>query len=199
LNEQNPRQIAARILQQRRPEGDYTEDLLELELAKANLSALDRGLCQEMVYGIVRGQATLDWLIARKTQGREQNPALQILLWLGLYQIFWLTKIPPHAAVHETVELAKHCGFGPQAGFINAVLRGYLRELDETKKILADLKMSNPAIGYSHPEWLVEKWRKQFGEERMRQLLAWNNTPPKMFARVNSLKFRERCHVGVPG
>ena len=123
-----------------------------------------------------------------KPAGREQQPALQNLLRLGLYQIFWLDRIPPHAAVHETVELAKRCGFGPQAGFINAILRGYLREADEIKKLLADLKISQPALGWSHPEWLVEKWRKHFGEEKTRQLLEWNNTPPKTFARVNTLK-----------
>jgi 16S rRNA (cytosine967-C5)-methyltransferase len=84
------------------------------------------------------------------------------LLRLGLYQIFWLDRIPPHAAVHETVELAKRSGYGAQAGFINAVLRGYLREFDEIKKILADMKISQPALGWSHPEWLVEKWRNAF-------------------------------------
>ena len=58
---------------------------------------------------------------------------LQDLLRLGLYQIFWLDRIPNHAAVHETVELAKQGGFGPQAGFVNAVLRGYLREFEATQ------------------------------------------------------------------
>jgi 16S rRNA (cytosine967-C5)-methyltransferase len=200
MNGQNPRQIAARVLGQRGSapvpgavlrvsrQTEFTEDLLERELANAKLSPLDRGLCHEIVYGIVRWQATLDWLIARKTNGREQKPALQNLLRLGLYQIFWLDRIPDHAAVHETVELAKQNGFGPQAGFVNAILRGYLREFDETKKILAELKISNPAIGWSHPEWLVEKWQKRFGVEKTTQLLEWNNTPPKNFARVNTLK-----------
>jgi 16S rRNA (cytosine967-C5)-methyltransferase len=188
MNGQNPRQIAARVLQQRKTPAEFTEDLLERELSKAKLSPLDRGLCQEIVYGIVRWQSTLDWLIARKTNGREQKPALQNLLRIGLYQIFWLDRIPDHAAVHETVEIAKQNGFGPQSGFVNAILRGYLREFDETKKTLAELKISNPAIGFSHPQWLVEKWQKQFGEERTRQLLEWNNTPPKTFARVNTLK-----------
>src|SRR5260221_1456376 len=188
VNEQKPRQIAARILGQRRANGLFVEDLLEIALASASLSSADRGLCQEIMYGVVRWQVTLDWLILRKTTGREQKPALQNLLRLGLYQIFWLDRIPDHAAVHETVELAKQSGFGPQAGFINAVLRGYLREADETKKLLAELKTSNPAIGHSHPQWLVKKWRKQFGDERTRQLLEWNNTPPKTFTRVNMLK-----------
>jgi 16S rRNA (cytosine967-C5)-methyltransferase len=50
------------------------------------------------------------------------------------------------------------------------------------------MKISQPALGWSHPEWLVEKWRKNFGDEKTRQLLAWNNTPPKTFTRVNTLK-----------
>jgi 16S rRNA (cytosine967-C5)-methyltransferase len=201
MNGQNPRQIAARVLQQRgsapvagavlrvprKTSAEFTEDLLERELANAKLSPLDRGLCQEIVYGVVRWQATLDWLIARKTNEREQKPALQNLLRLGLYQIFWLDRIPDHAAVHETVELAKQNGFGPQAGFVNAILRGYLREADETKKLLADLKTSNPATGHSHPQWLVEKWQKRFSSEKTLQLLEWNNTPPRTFARVNTL------------
>jgi 16S rRNA (cytosine967-C5)-methyltransferase len=190
VNEQKPRQIAARILGQRRTNGLFVEDLLEIALANARLSSADRGLCQEIVYGVVRWQATLDWLIARKTGGREQKPALQNLLRLGLYQIFWLDRIPDHAAVHETVELAKQSGFGPQAGFINAVLRGYLREADETRQLLAGLKTSQPALGWSQPEWLVARWQKRWGAEKTAQLLQWNNTPPKTFARVNTLKFR---------
>jgi 16S rRNA (cytosine967-C5)-methyltransferase len=190
VNGKNPRQIALRVLQARRQNGEFTEYLLEkaLEPSKTSISGPDRGLCQELVYGIVRQQATLDWLIGRKTDNRQQNPGIQNLLRLGLYQIFWLDRIPPHAAVHETVELAKQEGFGPKSGFINAILRGYLREFDATEKILDDLKISNPAIGFSHPQWLVEKWQKRFGEERLRQLLEWNNTPPKTFARVNTLK-----------
>jgi 16S rRNA (cytosine967-C5)-methyltransferase len=188
VNGQNPREIAVRVLGQRRAGGEFTENLLERALAGARLVAADRGLCREIIFGCVRWQATLDWLIAQKTNGREQNTTLQNLLRLGLYQIFWLDRIPPHAAVHETVELAKRLGFGPQAGFVNAVLRGYLRGFDETKRQLAELKISTPAVGWSHPQWLVEKWRKRFGDERARQLLEWNNTPPKTFARANSLK-----------
>ena len=167
---------------------EYTETLLERALANARLAPVDRGLCHELVFGCVRHQAALDWLIARKTDGRPQKLALQILLRLGLYQIFWLDRIPGHAAVHETVELAKHSGFNTQAGFINAILRGYLREADTTRKLLVELKVNQPSVGFSHPDWLVDKWRNHFGDEPTRQLLEWNNTPPKTFARVNTLK-----------
>jgi 16S rRNA (cytosine967-C5)-methyltransferase len=189
VNEQKPRQIAARVLQQRCASNEFIEDLLEIALQGAQLSPADRALCLEIVYGVVRWQAALDWLIARKTDGREQKSGLQNLLRLGLYQIFWLDRIPNHAAVHETVELAKHNGFGAQAGFVNAILRGYLREAGETEKLLAGLKTTQPAIGWSHPEWLVARWQKRWGAERTAQLMKWNNTPPKTFARVNTLKF----------
>jgi 16S rRNA (cytosine967-C5)-methyltransferase len=145
-------------------------------------------LLQELVYGAVRREATLDWLIARKTAGRTQKPGLQILLRLGLYQMFWLSRIPDHAAVNETVEMAKHHGFGQQAGFINAVLRGYLREREQTERLLLDLKQIDPALGCSHPQWLCERWEKNFGNEGFVRLVEWNNTPPAVYARINKLR-----------
>jgi transcription termination factor NusB len=189
LTEQKPRQIAAQVLQRRSSSTDFVEDILEAALVRSPLSTLDRGLCQELVYGVVRWQAALDWLIARKTPGRSQKPMLQTLLRLGLYQIFWLDRIPNHAAVNETVEQAKQSGFGPQAGFINAILRGYLREFDATKAALVALKTTQPHLGYSHPEWLVARWQKRWGAEKAAQLMEWNNSPPKTFARINDLKF----------
>jgi len=185
---EKPREIAVRILKSHAGGRDYAENLLETALADASLSPMDRGLCQELVYGLVRWQAALDWLIARKTQGRPQKQTLQILLRLGLYQMFWLDRIPNHAVVHETVEIARRLGFGPQSGFLNAVLRGFTREREATEKLLEELKIKQPHIGYSHPEWLVQRWHTRWGTERTAQLLNWNNTPPGTFARVNTLR-----------
>src|SRR6266566_2636279 len=104
---EKPREIAARILCHYSEGADYLENLLENQLSSVSLKPADRGLVQELTFGVVRWQATLDWLIRQKTGGRTQKPMLQIPLRLGLYQIFWLERIPDHAAVHETVELAK--------------------------------------------------------------------------------------------
>lgn len=185
---ENPRQIAIGVLQQRGGSTEYIEKLLENELARRTLSPPDRGLCQELVYGIVRWQGTLDWLIARKTGGRPQHAIIRLLLQLGLYQLFWLQRIPNHAAVHETVELAKKLGFTGKAGFLNAVLRGYVREQDATAQDLAHLKQTNPAVGFSHPNWLVERWRERWGAAKTTQLLEWDNRPPLLYARVNLLR-----------
>jgi 16S rRNA (cytosine967-C5)-methyltransferase len=184
---EKPREIALHVLQ-RAAGGEFVEDRLEAALAQARLSSVDRHLCQELAYGIVRWQATLDWLIARKTAAREQKPLLRNLLRMGLYQIFWLDRIPGHAAVNETVELARQSGFHSQAGFVNAVLRNYLREFDATKHLLAGLKKEQPHLGYSHPEWLVARWHARWGADHTARLMEWNNTPPKAFARVNTLK-----------
>lgn len=188
MKKENPREIAVSVLRRRATGGEYVEKLLEQELAGNTMSAPDRGLCQELVYGMVRWQATLDWLVSRKTANRQQNAALRVLLHLGLYQLLWLERIPNHAAVHETVELAKRLGFGPQAGFINAVLRGYARERDATAALLRDLKKADPATGYSHPAWLVDRWLARWGKEKTAKLLEWNNSPAPTFARLNLLK-----------
>ena len=176
------------MLLQREAGQDYIENLLEAALQRSRLGEPDRGLLQELVYGVVRWQATLDWLIARKTAGRVQKAALQILLRLALYQLFWLSRIPDHAAVNETVELARRSGFGPQSGFVNAVLRGSLRERAETERALAELKETDPALGYSHPKWLCERWEKRRGRDTLVRLLEWNNMPPQTYARVNALR-----------
>ena len=188
MSAEKPREIAVRVLRRHNDGGGFVEDLLEEALANASLEPVDRRLAQELVFGVVRWQAPLDWLIAQKTSGRTQKQALQILLRLGLYQIFWLDRIPEHAAVNETVELARQLGFGPQSGFINALLRGYLRERDATVARLESLKCDQPALGYSHPEWLWARWRSQWGDEKARALLEWNNKPPPTFARLNSIK-----------
>jgi len=184
----NPRQIAARVLIERLSKGGFVERHLDRALDRARLYPEDRSLCQELVYGCVRWQGTLDWLINRQTQGRDQKPFVQILLRLGLYQIFWLDRIPPHAAVHATVETAKALRYADHAGFINAVLRTALRDDNIIRKALAELKATNPAAGYSHPEWLVSRWQERYGGEQTLKLLEWNNSPAKVFARANTLK-----------
>jgi 16S rRNA (cytosine967-C5)-methyltransferase len=161
---------------------------MEIEPGFHALAPANRALCQELVYGVTRWQRTLDWLIDRKTAGRTQKAQLRALLEMGLYQMFWLDRIPNHAAVNETVELARQFGFGPQAGFVNAVLRSYGREEVETRTLLKELKSKEPALGYSHPDWLYQRWLERWGGEKAVRLLEWNNRPPPNYARVNGLK-----------
>ncbi len=185
---EKPREIAVRLLLRHEGAREYVEDLLSQALEESALAQPDRGLLQELVCGVVRWQALLDWLISRQTGGRKQKRIVQVLLRTAFYQLFWLQRIPDHAAVNETVDLAKRFGCGPQAGFVNASLRAALRDRETIARTLSELKTSQPALGYSHPAWLCERWKQRWGDEPLRQLLEWNNIPPKTWVRVNTLR-----------
>jgi 16S rRNA (cytosine967-C5)-methyltransferase len=184
---EKPREIAVQVLLERQ-KGEYIESLLDSALKKHELKSEDRGFLQELVYGVVRWELTLDWLIAQKSGGKLQKEIVQTLLRLALYQMFWLERVPSYAAVNETVEICKKRGLQAQAKFVNAVLRSYDREREMTRQRLSELKGTKPAIGLSHPEWLWRRWEKEWGSERAIRLLEWNNSPPAVFARVNTLK-----------
>jgi 16S rRNA (cytosine967-C5)-methyltransferase len=181
-----PRENAVRVLLQRDRRSASIESLLADELS--GLAPADRHLCQELVYGVCRQQALLDWLISRKSRQSNPPPALTALLRLGIYQLFWLDRVPDHAVVHETVEMTRSFGVGTQSGYVNAILRAYSRERAETRVLIDRLKSTQPHLGYSHPEWLCARWTQRWGRESTRQLLEWNNTAPSTFARVNQLR-----------
>jgi len=182
------RTVALDVLLQRLKEPQYVQELLETHPGFLRLSARDRHLAQELVYGVVRWQSTLDWLVYRCTEGRRvKKPILQILR-LGLYQLFWLDRIPDHAAVHESTELTKRYGFPQYAALVNAILRHYTRERESARRALEELRNTDPARGYSHPAWLVERWMQRWSQDRTIQLLRWNNEPAPVYARVNLLK-----------
>jgi 16S rRNA (cytosine967-C5)-methyltransferase len=166
----------------------FTEDLLSEQLKSTRLALRDRALIHELVNGTVRWQATLDWLIDRRSHGRQPEGPLRVFLRLGLYQLFWLDRVPDHAAVNETVNLVRDAGLGLQAAYANALLRGYVRDRDETTQQLEELKTATPALGWSHPAWLIARWQTQSNPATLLRLLEWNNAPPPNFARVNTLK-----------
>lgn len=182
------RVVALKVLLQRLRDKRFTEELLAANPDFHKLSPLDRHLTQELVYGVIRWQKTLDWLIMQVTEGKQiKKPVLQIIR-LGLYQLFWLDKIPEHAAVFETTELTKQFGFNEYAALVNAIMRRYCREKEQTIKALEELKHTDLPTGYSHPKWLVDRWITRYGFEQTIQLLQWNNNPPPTYARVNTLR-----------
>lgn len=185
---QKPRQIAAEVLIEGARSEEYVETRLDKRLSEAGVGKADRGLCQQLVYGVLRWERTLDWLIQRKCPRPPEKPLVSVLLRLGLFQMFWLDRIPDHASVNESVEMAKNMGLRSQAGFVNAILRGYAREREQTKALLAALKVERPGLGSSHPDWLCDRWLTRWGAAQMGRLLEWNNTPAPIFARVNTLK-----------
>ncbi len=182
------RHVAAQILLGREGRGRFIEQRIDTSPLFGNLSQQDRGLAHELTFGVLRQQSILDWLISDRTGGRAQPAEISELLRLGLYQILWLDRIPPHAAVNESVRLAKQYGFDRESGFVNAVLRNVLRQEPAVRSQIKELQQKQPDIGYSHPRWLTDRWGARYGEENMRRLLEWDNTPAVTYARVNTLR-----------
>jgi 16S rRNA (cytosine967-C5)-methyltransferase len=190
LSTTNPRRAAFDILLRIAKERSYADILIERELSGGKLQGPDRGLLTELVYGVLRLQGTLDHIVnqfsRQKTERLEQN--VLILLRLGLYQIFFLDRVPVSAAVNETVELAK--ALAPRAaGFVNAVLRRADRERDE---IRYPDRLRDPAAflaaRHSHPTWICARWLEQVGVEEAESLARIMSEAPPMTARTNTLK-----------
>ena len=106
---------------------------------------------------------------------------------MSLYQIVYLTKIPPHAVVHEAVEIAKrrgHKGIAPTVnGILRSILRKGVRSLDELEDGVEKI-----SIETSHPEWLIARWIELYGVEDATAMAHENNNPASLTMRVNNVK-----------
>ncbi|MBD2344763.1 16S rRNA (cytosine(967)-C(5))-methyltransferase [Anabaena subtropica] len=187
----NSRQIAFIALRDVH-KGAYTDVALDRVLQKANLADIDRRLVTELLYGSVRRQRTLDFLIDQlaKKKSHQQPTELRTILHLGLYQLRYQERIPASAAVNTTVELAKDNGFAGLTGFVNGLLRQYIR-LMETSPDFPELP-ENPVerlgILYSFPDWIVQVWLEQLGLSETEKLCEWMNQTPSIDLRVNPLR-----------
>lgn len=185
--QQKPRQIAARILFEWEAGNQFAESILREQLSQSSLKPIDRHMVQEMVFGVIRNMILLDTWIDEKATRPPGKTRARTILRLGLYQIAFMDRVPEHAAVHETVATARDLRLHSQSGFINAILRGFLREKENFLKRLEDWKTTQANIAYSHPNWLFKKWKKQFGDSEADKLLQWNNQIPSSYARWNPL------------
>jgi 16S rRNA (cytosine967-C5)-methyltransferase len=199
------------LLQSRRGEG-FVSEALDHRLQGAKLSPADRRLATQLAYGVLRRRGTLDALLRPLVNRRpdQVEPWLWEALRLGALQLALLTHIPPHAALHETVELAAQ---RPRAkGFVNAVLRrlaelvthdrcpgpaadalplepGAYRRL--ARPVLPDPATSPVeyfAAAFALPRWLAERWAGRFPWEECLRLGFWFAAPPPIWLRCNTLR-----------
>ncbi len=171
---------------------EFADAILHRALEENKFSTLDRALFMEIFYGVIRFRRTLDFLIS-KLREEESDARTRQALRMGLYQLLQ-TRIPQHAAVNETVNTA-----GRSRAVVNAVLRRYLRE---EKQLRETLEGASVGVRLSHPEVLVSRWTRQFGESDTAALCEWNNHPADILVRVNELKVSigelMRAGGGVP-
>lgn len=186
---QPARQVALDVLQAVRESDAYANLLLPTRIARAGLSAADAGLATELTYGTLRMQGYYDRVIAiaaGRTVDRIDPPLLDVLR-LGAHQLLSM-RVPSHAAVNESVGLARAVGSRSGSGFVNGVLREIGRHTpDEWRdEVAARAKNDDDRLSalYSHPVWVVRALRRSLDAEgradELEQLLEADNTAPRV-------------------
>jgi 16S rRNA (cytosine967-C5)-methyltransferase len=168
----------------------HTDEIFSLTCERSSLSARDRQLSTELVQGTLRHRGIIDFYLEHWFQGdfHRAKSELKNILRLGLHQLLYLDRIPDHAAVNSSVELAKH-HLGPKpAKLVNAVLRRAIREKDALPELKIRNRAETLAISTSHPLWLIRRWVSRFGWDGAEALCQNNNLLPSLWLRWNPLK-----------
>ena len=179
------RQLIFRILTDFERHPGNLERCIEYGLSSSRLDHRDRRFVFEIVYGVVRRQLTLDYTINRYLSEVPKDDKLVRILRIGAYQLLYMDKVPDHAAVNETVNLAKISHQTEKySSVINAVMRGIINNnknitLPDPQKDLTE----RLAVEFSHPKWIIDRWLKSYGLGKTKQLLAFNNEKPGIFLR----------------
>lgn len=157
-----------------------------LAAKEPELQPLDRALCHELVMGVLRWQLQLDTIIEHHS-GRPigiLDTAVLRALRLGLYQLRFLSRIPPSAAVNESVNLVARARLRSACPFVNAVLRRAARESDYSPAAGVTNSLEFIAIETSHPLWLIKRWTDAFGIEQTEAFARANNETPPVAIRL---------------
>ena len=190
------RELAMQVLQKVHIEGAYANVVLVETLREVQLSERDRRFLTELVYGVTKAGASLDYMIGRYVADlRKAQPAIRELLRLGFYQIFCMDRVPPSAACNTAVELAKKHGRRGAESFVNGVLRAALRE-PERAAFPDGRDARSLALRTWHPQWMVERWIRTYGYERTEELCRCNNTSAPLSMRVNTLRTNRDALMG---
>lgn len=176
-------------------EGAYASDLLHSELG-ANVKAADAALATELTLGVLRWRRLLDFLLERHLKKPVERLDLPVALALrmGAYQLRFLERVPPRAAVHESVELVKQARKASAAALVNAVLRRIAAETSvPPEKLLPPTVAPAERLGilHSHPAWIVERWLSRLGEAKTIALLEADNQTPRLSCAPNDANRRD--------
>ena len=186
------REMALQVIYQVNEEQAYANLALDKMMAKEpGMDSRDKGLATELVYGSIKYRGRLDWVLNHyaKPKVSKMDPWIRNILREGLYQLMFLDKIPPSAAVNEAVNLAKIYGKRGSEKFVNGVLRSAQRGM-------ADLEYPHRgkqpvgylSVTYSFPDWIVGRWYKAYGLKKAEAMCQYFNAPAPLWVRTNTLK-----------
>ena len=176
---------AYRILNQYFEDESFLNIALNEELKKSELKREDKDLCTTIVYGTIQNLIAIQYQLQPYIKGKRVKKKIKTLLYLSLYQLMYLDKIPEYAVINEAVNIAKKQGY-QTSKFVNAVLRNFVR--NERRSLEGLDELERISIETSHPLWMVKMFNKQYGLEKTKKICLEDNTPPTRSGRVNTLK-----------
>ena len=167
----------------------YTDHAFRAEAQRHALDGRDRAFAMRLSYGVVQRRRTLDHVLQLVSERAvaDLDPEVIAALRLGAYQLLYMDGVADHAAVTESVDLAKTAGSRGH-GLVNAVLRRTAREGKAALAGLADATATEAALLHSHPDWVAEMWWEQLGPDAARALMSADNEAAESAARVNTLR-----------
>jgi 16S rRNA (cytosine967-C5)-methyltransferase len=195
---ESAREVAFKVLKDAEKNRTYSNIAVDRALSRSELLGADRGLVTAIVMGVVERKLTLDAIISSLSQNGEKTDSdARVLLRMGIYQLYFLDRIPDHAAVNETVALAPK----RLRGFINAVLREFLRRRESGR--LESLFPSREedmlgylSVKYSFPKDVCAEFIKIYGTERTEVIFEKFNSAPPLTLRINTLKISRDDYSG---
>ena len=186
----NSRAVTLAALEEWRGGRKFADAILNERLRNVELGAADRAFATELFYGVLRNLILLDFWIGELRSGHLDDDSRD-LLRLGLYQLF-LLQTPEHAAIYETVELAGR----RNRALINGTLRNAIRARAE---LLQKTDLQKLSVRKSHPQFLIDRWTRNFGVREAEAVCEWNNRPPPMYARINHLSISDEAFLARCG
>ncbi len=176
----------------------YSSHALDTFLSESDFDGRDKAFVTNIVYGVLTNLKYLDFQIESYSKNPLKKISTQVLniLRISIYQIKFMDKVPESAAVNEGVKLAKKKA-NRSAGFVNALLRTYLREGEKLPLEKDEIKYLS--VKYSFQEYMVSMWLSRFGREKCEKLLSSLNMPPAMTVRINSKKTTREEFMGKCG
>ncbi|MBR2042544.1 MAG: 16S rRNA (cytosine(967)-C(5))-methyltransferase RsmB [Oscillospiraceae bacterium] len=187
----NTRTLAVKALM-RVNEGGFSNIVLDALLSGAQLEHRDRAFVSALFYGVLERRITLDKVIKRYSSKplERLEPAVLECLRIGFYQLIYMNSVPDMAALNETVEAVKQLGFAKASGFVNGIMRSFVRDGKKFDFSRLD-KIGRLSAEYSAPIWLCKKWCNEYGEEKTETALRESLGSVPIFARVNTTKTNE--------
>lgn len=165
----------------------YSNLVLDQTLEESNLISQDKKFASCLFYGVIERRLTLDYIVqyySTKPLKKLNSEVLQILR-MGLYQLLYMSSVPESAAVNESVKLTRQVKLQSASGFVNAVLRKFIR--DGKKVPFPEDESERLSIEYSCPKWLIKKWNCEYGKSALTAILKSTITEQNEFSlRVNT-------------